>query len=99
MKENAIPIAPRLSFTRPATPAELVQYHKWLADILGSEDSLVDGWGRHIKLTLDDKSNPPILIASSAGPDGKWGTKDDMILKLDVKTGQIIEQAGFGDKK
>lgn len=64
---------------RPSTQGELSTYQDWLVSIIGSRDLFVDGWRRPIKLTLDVKVSPPVLIASSAGPDGKWGDRKSVV--------------------
>lgn len=84
-----------LPFEYPGTQAELSTFKKWLAFLLGSESMLRDGWGHRIKLELDDRESPPLLVASSAGPDGKWGTRDDLILKCNTKCGKIVGSKGF----
>lgn len=70
----------------PDNQRELLKYRKRLAALLGSETMLMDGWGHSIKLTLDDKHSPTLIIASSAGSDGVWGTKDDLTIVRDTKT-------------
>lgn len=86
---------PDTGFDIPRTRGQLVRYRAWLGQIAGSANRLRDGWGKRIRLSLDEKFDPPRLVAASAGPDGKWDTEDDMILKRDTKTGKIVEKLGF----
>ncbi len=79
----------------PSSRQELAVYLRWLAVVVGSQDRLVDGWGHPIRLTISGKAHHPLLIASSAGPDGRWGTKDDVIVERDTKTGRIVKEVGF----
>ena len=77
-------------FTQKAS--DLPSYYHWLKGFFGRKTDFLDGWGHAIKFALDDKHNFALLIASSAGSDGKWGTKDDMVVKRDTKTGKIVEE-------
>jgi hypothetical protein len=86
---------PKASFDLPADAIQLDSYKEWVGRVVGSKGRLRDGWGHHIKLTLDNKSNPALLIASSAGPDGKWDTIDDMSVKRNTKTGKIVTRIGI----
>ena len=61
---------------------------------------LRDGWRRRVLLELDDsKVSNPVISARSAGPDGKWQTNDDILLRRDVDTGRIVFEQGFGAAK
>lgn len=93
-KPNTVP---SIAFDRPATDTQIHEYWRWLTKMVGSTNRFRDGWGHQVKLVIDMKFSPPILIASSAGPDGKWNTNDDMILRRNTKTGKIIEQIGFAN--
>jgi hypothetical protein len=90
---------PVVSFILPSNTKELVEYQQWLIRMTGSLDRFCDGWNHEIKLTIEKRATTPLLVASSAGSDGKWNTKDDMVIKRDTKTGQIVEEIGFGVEK
>jgi hypothetical protein len=95
VKPNPIP---PISFDRPSSSIELDKYKQWLVKMAGSWDRFRDDWDHEIKLAIE-KVSTPLLVASSAGLDGKWNTKDDMVIKRDAKTGQIVEKIGFGVEK
>jgi hypothetical protein len=90
---------PPISFDRPSDNAQLDEYKQWLVKMSGPWDRFCDDWNHEIKLTIEKRATTPLLVASSAGPDGKWNTKDDMVIKRDAKTGQIVEKIGFGVEK
>lgn len=94
-KTTMIDPVPAISFDRPATKKDLDEYWQWLKKMTGSLDRFNDDWGHRIRLAIKDGSNLTILAASSAGPDGKWGTSDDLILKRDIRSGRIISKVGF----
>lgn len=71
---------------------------KWLSHVTGSRDRLSDGWGQSIRLICVRMKDTSIIVSSSAGPDRKWGTQDDLVVKRDAKTGKILETAGFGNR-
>jgi hypothetical protein len=96
---DAKPVTPKLPFEYPSTQGELDMYKKWLVAMVGSEYRLQDGWGHSIRINLGHKSKQVLLIVSSGGSDGKWNTADDMVIKRDAKTGQIVEKIGFGAEK
>lgn len=85
---------PAIAFDRPTSQKELDEYSRWLDRMAGAH-RFHDDWGHRIRLTLDDKVSPPLLVASSTGPDGRWGTQDDLVLKRDVKSGKIVAKIGF----
>lgn len=90
---------PDIGFDRPRTEAEMQKYSRWLARMAGSS-RLRDGWNRRVLLELDDsKTIAPILNARSAGPDGRWQTDDDIVLRRDVDTGRVVFRKGFGTAK
>jgi hypothetical protein len=67
-------------------------YREWLIKMAGSWARFRDGWGHEIRLSLGNGSSGPDIIASSAGPDGKWGTRDDMMVERDIQTGKVIKE-------
>jgi len=81
---------PPITFGRPGTQKQLDEYWQWLLKMAGPEYRFRDDWGNAIKLSIGGTSDAPIFTVSGAGPDGKWGTKDDMILKVDARTGQTV---------
>jgi hypothetical protein len=89
---------PAIYFDRPINETQLGEYKQWLVKMAGSWDRFRDDWDHEIKLAIE-KASTPLLVASSAGLDGKWNTKDDMVIKRDAKTGQIVEKIGFGVEK
>lgn len=74
---------------------EFAAYKRWLIQVLGSPERLVDGWDRSIRLSLQGPRHAAQLVAQSAGPDGRWNTHDDMLIKRDTKTGKIVEKKGW----
>lgn len=90
MPDIARPRIPRIAFDMPCTVQELADYWQWLSKLTGSRNRFRDGWGHMICMELVNKQGKLLLLASSAGPDGKWGTKDDMVLMRDTKTGKIV---------
>ena len=88
---------PLISFNLPRTHAELEEYWRWLVRVTGSANRFRDGWGHQIRLTLDNISHPLLLIGSSAGPDGKLNTQDDMIVKRSIRTGKVVEEIGMSN--
>ena len=67
---------PMISHDLPSTKSELSIYIKWLCTIEGV-NSLTDEWGNEIHFYFEGN----YLIARSAGPDKKFGTSDDIIIK------------------
>src|SRR5262249_19638638 len=57
----------------PRTSEELAQYERWIWTIEG-QDKICDGWSRPLVFTLANGS----LACRSAGPDGRYGTQDDI---------------------
>lgn len=92
---NPAPIPP-IAFDRPETRQQVSEYWKWLSRMAGPLDRFRDGWGHRIKLSVGTKASP-ILVASSAGPDGLWGTEDDIYVSRETKTGRIIGNAHRAD--
>ena len=88
---------PSIGFNIPTTTSELQKYKLWLKQMVGSENRFRDGWGGMIRLELVKKHNTVRLISSSAGPDRKWGTADDMMLERDAETGKIVEKHGISN--
>jgi len=76
---------PPIAFDRPSTQEQLDEYWRWLLKMAGPERRFRDDWGHAIRLSIGGTSSAPIFIVSSAGPDGVWGTKDDMILKVECQ--------------
>jgi hypothetical protein len=83
---------PSLPFVRPSTQVELHKYQSWLVSILGTKDMIVDEWNHSIKIYLEENNDPKLICASSAGPDGKWNTIDDMVVKRDTRTSRVVQQ-------
>lgn len=54
------------------SPAGLPNWHQLLADVP------VDGWGNDFAYQCLGTKNPGSFDLTSAGPDGKFGTKDDI---------------------
>ncbi len=81
--DNAFPEShlgpvPTVPFDRPQTPKEIsVSPIKPLIAMVSS-DRLRDGWDHGIRINLEVRNGHPLLVATSAGPDGKWNTKDDL---------------------
>lgn len=102
--DNAFPESkpvslPDIGLDRPRTEAEMQKYSRWLARMAGSS-RLHDGWNQRVLLELDEsKTIVPILNARSAGPDGRWQTDDDIVLRRDVDTGRVVFRKGFGTAK
>jgi hypothetical protein len=58
----------------PRSASELRAYEKWVAECEGV-DELVDAWGHTLRFSLAGGG----VRCQSAGPDGEWGTKDDIV--------------------
>ncbi len=66
--------------------SETVETMQWLSenpDIWGKSGK-VDGWGKQMQY----KYERPDVIFISAGPDGAYGTRDDIIRKYPVPKGK-----------
>jgi len=95
LKRVDLDTVPPISFDHPANRKELEEYWQWLGEMVGPLNRFDDDWGHRVKLSIDDRHDHALLVATSAGPDGKFDTKDDLILKRDSKTGKVRERIGF----
>jgi len=60
--------------TRGSIPMRPEEFDRWLDDRYRQESSRVDSWGRRYALQVQGD----VIIVISAGPDGEFGTEDDL---------------------
>ena len=93
--ENSPVSMPSLSFSLPHTRAQMRKYDRWLIKMIGRR-RFHDGWGQNVLLEFDDsKAGNPVISARSSGPDKKWQTKDDIVLRREANTGHVIFKQGY----
>lgn len=83
---------PPVSFDLPKDETQLEEYKQWLVKIAGPWSRFRDGWGNEIRLEIEKKADVKLIVVSSAGPDGKWDTSDDLVSKCDMNTGKLIDK-------
>jgi len=75
---KALPV-PNLKWDLPATQDELAEYIGYIKGIEGVTE-LVDAWGRPLRFTIGEG----YLECRSAGPDGRFYTSDDLVLRKSI---------------
>jgi len=77
-------VVPAYGWRYPRDDEEIKQFKEWLKELFYPSTALLDGWGRELRFAVSGPEDALIFEARSAGEDGRFGTKDDLVQRVRV---------------